>query len=163
MDTTQGQRQASDAITGAAQTFAPESYSTYLEDVFYPQSGVAAAPSTELAPTDLVAEPFTPSAPHHSTISAPAVAETLVAQTVVAETVVATPATMPAPARPAAPAPRGRHSVRPPMQRGLASRGGSTRRGDVAITIAGIGLGISMGLGGATPAATSWPQACSQH
>ena len=33
------------------------------------------------------------------------------------------------------------------MQRGLASRGGSTRRGDVAITIAGIGLGISLGLG----------------
>jgi predicted ferric reductase len=40
----------------------------------------------------------------------------------------------------------------------LASRGGSTRRGDVAITIAGIGLGISMGLG-VSSAAAGWSYA----
>jgi predicted ferric reductase len=146
MDTTQGQRQASDAITGAAQTFAPESYSTYFEDVFYPQSGVAAAPAAESAPVNLVAETVTPATLDYSTIATSVVAESVVVETAVAETVLAT-AVIPAPVRPAAPAPRGRHSVRPPMQRGLASRGGSTRRGDVAITIAGIGLGISLGLG----------------
>jgi hypothetical protein len=59
MDTTQGQRQASDAITGAAQTFAPESYTTYFEDVFYPQASMT-APSVDAPIETLVSEPPAP-------------------------------------------------------------------------------------------------------
>ncbi len=35
----------------------------------------------------------------------------------------------------------------PPVRRGVAARGVSRRRGDIAVTIAGIGLGISLGIG----------------
>ncbi|MFN8158811.1 MAG: ferredoxin reductase family protein [Candidatus Nanopelagicales bacterium] len=50
----------------------------------------------------------------------------------------------PIPAAPvAAPAPV---TVRPHVRRGVAARGRSTRRGDIALTIGGIGLGISLGI-----------------
>ena len=48
-------------------------------------------------------------------------------------------------APPVAPS-RPRHS-RPPIRRGLAARGRTRHRGDVALTIAGIGLGIATGIG----------------
>ena len=47
--------------------------------------------------------------------------------------------TVPAAAAPVAPA-------RPHVRRGVAARGRSRRRGDIAITIGGIGLGISLGI-----------------
>jgi hypothetical protein len=42
--------------------------------------------------------------------------------------------------------PEPRHA-RPRRRRGVAARGRSTRRGDIALTIAGIGLGICLGIG----------------
>ena len=38
-------------------------------------------------------------------------------------------------------------AVRPHIQRGVAAAGRSTRRGDIAITVLGVGLGISLGIG----------------
>jgi len=43
--------------------------------------------------------------------------------------------------------PHGRRHVRPEVRHGVAARGRSTRRGDIALTIGGIGLGISIGIG----------------
>ena len=43
--------------------------------------------------------------------------------------------------------PHGRRHVRPEVKHGVAARGRSTRRGDIAVTIGGIGLGISIGIG----------------
>jgi hypothetical protein len=157
MDTTQGQRQASDTPSGAAQTFAPESYSNYLEDVFYPQAGGSAtidSPAMRQAllevPVDHSSVPALLPVPMSAPVWTPDEALSTTSVDLfapVAEPAPSVPPATPPVALPTAPAPRGRHSVRPPMQRGLASRGGSTRRGDVAITIAGIGLGISLGLG----------------
>ena len=47
----------------------------------------------------------------------------------------------------AVPAPAARVSPYPPLQRGVRARGTSRRRGDIAITIAGVGLGICLGIG----------------
>ena len=56
---------------------------------------------------------------------------------------VSAPVAAPAPAV----APAARVSPYPPVVRGVRARGTSRRRGDIAVTVAGIGLGICLGIG----------------
>ena len=62
------------------------------------------------------------------------------------------PVPSPAPAAPTVPAtehhlsPHVPHHQRPHLRRGVAARGKTRHRGDIALTIAGIGLGITLGM-----------------
>ncbi len=129
MDTTLGRSGFTGPLTGTAPAYTPASPSSQTY-----RSPNLAAPSANSATTSLIDSNAGSNAGSHAGSHAGSNSAR------VTETITAT-----------APLNRGyraaRQSPRPPIIPGVTSKGTSSRRGDIALTIAGIGLGITLGLG----------------